>query len=53
VEVDRRVPAARAAAAGELPWTPFDGSERVILGEPPTLHDGSPVKVAPATSGPR
>ncbi len=32
-------------------WVPFDGSEKVILGDLSILADGSPVVVAPGTEG--
>ena len=35
------------------PWSPVDGSEKVILGDLSILADGSPVEVAPATGGPK
>ncbi len=50
--IRRRVPEAGAASKGERPWTPFDGSERVILGDLSTLRDGAPVRVDPASRGP-
>src|SRR4029453_11888111 len=47
----RRVPASEGSATGEVAWTPIDGSEQVILGDLSILTEGSPVRVAPATSG--
>ena len=47
---NRRVPGSQAGHAGEVPWTPIDGSEQVILGDLSILTDGAPVKVA-ATPG--
>jgi HlyD family secretion protein len=47
----RRVPASQAGPAGEVPWAPIDGSERVILGDLSILTDGAPVRAAPAPSG--
>jgi multidrug efflux pump subunit AcrA (membrane-fusion protein) len=44
---NRRVPARDPNAAGtsEQPWTPFDGTEQVILGNLDILSEGGPVKV--------
>jgi HlyD family secretion protein len=41
---NRRAP----SPTGDVPWTPFDGSERVILGDLSILTDGARVNVAPA-----
>lgn len=35
----------------EYPWTPVNGSEKVILGDLSILADGAPVKVAPGSAG--
>jgi HlyD family secretion protein len=52
VEVtNRRVPAAEGGPAGEVPWTPIDGSEQVILGDLSILTDGALVRVSPPPSG--
>ena len=40
----------RRQSNGEDPWAPIDGSEQVILGDLSILADGTPVKVAPASS---
>ena len=45
---NRRIPSPRGVP-GEVPWTPIDGTEQVILGDLSVLVDGSPVQVAPAT----
>lgn len=45
---NRRVQASQSDPQGEVAWTPFDGSEQVILGELSILTDGGPVKIAPA-----
>jgi HlyD family secretion protein len=50
--IRRRTPEAGAASRGEGPWTPIDGSERVILGDVSTLQDRAPVPVAPTSKGP-
>ena len=50
--IHRRPPVAGASPAGEVPWTPIDGSERVILGDLSSLHDDAPVQVDPASKGP-
>jgi HlyD family secretion protein len=50
--IRRRAGGAAAATKDEAPWTPIDGSERVILGDLPALRDGAPVQVAPASRGP-
>ena len=34
-----------------VPWTPIDGTEKVILGDVSGLADGAPVQVAPAPAG--
>ena len=36
-----------AAAKAEEPWTPFDGTEQVILGNLSILTEGGPVQIAP------
>ena len=46
---NRRIPSASGGSSGEVPWTPIDGTEQVILGDLSVLVDGSPVQVAPAT----
>ena len=46
---NRRVPGSEAASTGDELWTPIDGTEQVILGDPSILTDGAPVEVAPAT----
>jgi HlyD family secretion protein len=46
---NRRVPGSEAASTADLPWTPIDGTEQIILGDLSILADGSPVKVAPAS----
>jgi HlyD family secretion protein len=38
-----------ATSMGDQPWTPFDGTEQVILGNLSILAEGAPVLVAPAT----
>jgi HlyD family secretion protein len=38
-----------AESIGDKAWTPFDGNERVILGNLSILAEGSPVQIAPAT----
>ncbi len=48
---NRRVPGSEAASTGDELWTPIDGTEQVILGDPSILTDGAPVEVAPATKG--
>ncbi|MGO9468733.1 MAG: efflux RND transporter periplasmic adaptor subunit [Isosphaeraceae bacterium] len=45
---NRRVPRFDAAATGDEPWTPIDGTEQVILGNLSILTEGGPVRVAPA-----
>jgi HlyD family secretion protein len=49
---NRRVPSSPSGPAGQVAWTPIDGSEQVILGDLSILTDGAPVKVAetPAAS---
>ena len=42
-----------AASNGDDPWAPVNGSEKVILGDLSILTDGTPVKVAPGSSGPK
>ncbi len=46
---NHRVPATQASPGGADSWSPFDGSESVLLGDLSILADGSPVKVAEAT----
>ena len=48
---NRRVPGSEAVSTGDELWTPIDGTEQVILGDPSILTDGAPVEVAPATKG--
>jgi HlyD family secretion protein len=50
---NHRVPASDADSKAEVPWTPFDGSEQVILGDLGILTNGGPVTVAPATVEPK
>ncbi|MBV8309601.1 MAG: efflux RND transporter periplasmic adaptor subunit [Planctomycetaceae bacterium] len=38
-----------AASHVDQPWTPINGSEKVILGDLSILADGAPVEVAPTT----
>ena len=40
-----------ALSSSTIPWTPIDGSEKVILGDLSILADGAPVEVAPETGG--
>ncbi len=42
---NRRAPSLRSAPAGGPPWTPIDGSEKVILGDLSILTEGAVVKV--------
>jgi RNA polymerase sigma factor (sigma-70 family) len=51
VEVERRAPASETAHAEHRRWTPWDGSEQVIVGDISTLRDGSPVRVDPKAGG--
>jgi HlyD family secretion protein len=44
IEVTNRRP---ALSAGDEPWTPFDGTEQVILGNLSILVEGGPVEIAP------
>jgi HlyD family secretion protein len=46
---NRRAPALDAAATGEQPWAPFDGTEQIILGNLDILTEGGPVTIAPAS----
>jgi multidrug efflux pump subunit AcrA (membrane-fusion protein) len=46
IEVTNRRASGAATVANE-PWSPFDGTERLILGDLSTLLDGDAVKVAP------
>jgi HlyD family secretion protein len=48
---NHRLPASEADTTGMAPWSPFDGSERVILGDLSILSDGSPVEIAQAAAG--
>jgi HlyD family secretion protein len=43
---NHRRPVSPEAPSDSIPWTQFDGSERVILGELSALRDGAPVVVA-------
>ncbi len=43
---NHRIPGTQAAPTGDLPWTPIDGTEQVILGDLSILADGNPVNVA-------
>ena len=45
---NRRVPDPQVGDPNDVPWTPIDGSEQIILGDLSILTDGSPVRVAPA-----
>ncbi len=47
---DRRI---SASAEGTEDWKPIDGSERVILGDPSSLTEGTPVEVVSAKEGAR
>ena len=47
---NRRPPVPPEAPGDEVPWTPIDGTEQVILGDLSILADGAPVEVAPATA---
>lgn len=52
VEVtNRRVPAPADGSSAEVPWTPIDGSEQIILGDLSILSDGEAVTLAPADPG--
>ncbi len=52
VEVtNRRPPLDPEAPSDSVPWTPIDGTERVIIGDLSALADGTPVEVAPVTGG--
>lgn len=42
---NRRTPGADATVDGTSPWTPFDGSEKIIVGDLSVLTDGGPVHV--------
>ena len=44
---NRRVSGSRKKDSGETLWTPFDGTEQVIVGDLSILTDGAPVQVAP------
>jgi HlyD family secretion protein len=46
---NRRASASGAAAAGDRPWIPFDGTEKIILGNLSILTEGGPVQVAKAS----
>jgi HlyD family secretion protein len=49
VEVtNRRPPVPPEAPSDSVPWTPFDGTEQVIVGDLSALTDGADVEVAPA-----
>jgi multidrug efflux pump subunit AcrA (membrane-fusion protein) len=48
---NRRIPASHAVPPGEVPWTPFTGSEQVIRGDLSILTEGVPVRVAPPRAG--
>ena len=41
-----------AAAKAEEPWTPFDGTEKMILGNLSILTEGGPVQIAPSPTLP-
>jgi HlyD family secretion protein len=48
VEVtNRRPPVPLEAPGGKVPWTPIDGSEKVIMGDLSILADLAPVALAP------
>jgi HlyD family secretion protein len=42
---NHRVPAAQATSTADLPWTPVDGTEQVILGDLSILEEGETVNV--------
>ena len=42
---NRRVPHFGSTSKGDTPWTPFDGTEQIILGNLSILTEGGPVKV--------
>ncbi len=44
---NRRTPGAGKASASDQGWTPFDGTEQVIIGNLSILTEGGPVNVAP------
>ena len=48
---NRRSPVDPEAPGDKMPWTPFDGTEQVLLGDLSGLADDAPVNVAPATTG--
>ncbi len=48
IEVNNyRFAGSQATPTAELPWTPIDGTEQVILGDLSILAEGDPVKIAP------
>ena len=47
---NHRPPVPPEAPSDSVPWTPFFGSERVILGDLASMRDGSPVVVATRTA---
>jgi multidrug efflux pump subunit AcrA (membrane-fusion protein) len=48
---NRRLPPAEAAADGDFPWLPIDGTEQVIVGDLTLLSEGTKVEVAPVKDG--
>ena len=50
---NHRVPSSQVEQTSEVPWTPIDGSEQVILGDLAILTDGAPVRVASAPAAPK
>ena len=50
---NRRVPGPRTQPPSEAPWTPIDGSEKVILGDLSILTDGAPVQEGTAITKPK
>jgi multidrug efflux pump subunit AcrA (membrane-fusion protein) len=51
VEVTNRRKSSASETAGEVAWTPIDGSEQAILGDLSILSEGATVKVAPESGG--
>ncbi len=47
---NRRAPSPSGSPAGATPWTPIDGTERMILGNLSILQEDAPVQIAPATA---
>jgi multidrug resistance efflux pump len=48
---NRRAPVPAEEPLDNYPWTPIDGSERVILGDLSALREGAPVTVVPESEG--